>query len=103
MISPTQSKNYLYISTSTHLDQTYIFRSSVRAEKNPFWRTKILGPVLIHTRISANYKPMMDLMCSLQAYSCRSLIEGIHEENKFLHPYGAPPSAWMQKWLRLAI
>ena len=46
-------------------------------------------------------KIIMDLMCILQDTSCRSLIASLHEENHYLHPYGAPPSVWMHKWLRL--
>ena len=85
------------------MDQTYIFQSSVRAGKNPFWCTKILGPVLSHIRIFATYKPMMDMIYSLQDASCISLLACIHEEMHFLHPYGAPPSAWMQQWPKLAL
>ena len=73
----------------------------MRAEKNPFWHTKILGPVLSHISISTAYKPMMDLMC--RDASCISLLAGTHGENKFLHPCDAPPSAWMKQWPKLVL
>ena len=97
------SKYYLHTTTNIHLDHICIYGSFVRAERHPFWHTKILGPVSTHIMISATYTPRKDLMYTPQATSCISLLAGLHGERHFWHPCDAPPSAWMRQWPKLAL
>ena len=54
------SEYYLNTSANIHLYHIFISGSSVWEERNPFWHTKILGPVSSHIKISATSKPMKD-------------------------------------------
>ena len=75
----------------------------MRAKRNPFWHSKILGRVSSHINISATYKPTMDIMYIIHDISCISLLIGIHWEKNSWNPCDDPPSAWMRQWPKLAL